>query len=362
MIVLSYLAGDKPEGLALIDENRIAVLNDNDFQLVGTFNPETGLLDDNLDPIQPVLGVINLQNPIDASDEDDMINLTSWPVQGMYQPDAIATFQANGQTYIISANEGDGRDYEGFSEETAVGELELDPEAFPNTEALKQEPALGRLTVTSTLGDSDGDGDYEQLYAFGGRSFSIWDTSGNLAYDSGSELERITAQSYPDYFNASNDANEFDNRSDNKGPESEGVAVGEVNGRTYAFIGLERIGGIMTFDVTDPANPAFVDYANNCDFSGDPEADTAGDLGPEDIIFIAADESPSGQPLLVVANEVSGSTTVYEVTTAEKAAPLRKRRQPKLKQVPKLKAYRLHPRLLPSQPQKPKPLSQNLRR
>lgn len=115
----------------------IAVLNDNDFQLVSTFDVAFGLLDDNPEPIQPVLGIITLNNAFDASNEDGMINITSWPVFGMYQLDAIATFETNSQTYIISANEGDSRDYDGFSEETTVGEVELDPEAFPNAEALQ---------------------------------------------------------------------------------------------------------------------------------------------------------------------------------------------------------------------------------
>ncbi|MCB0212061.1 MAG: choice-of-anchor I family protein, partial [Anaerolineae bacterium] len=316
LIAEGYVAGDKAEGLALIDENRIAVLNDNDFQLLGTFDVETGLLDDNPDPVQPVLGIITLNNVLDASNEDGMINLTSWPVKGMYMPDAVATFEANGQTYIISANEGDSRDYDGFSEETTVGEVELDPDAFPNAEALQAPSAIGNLLITSTLGDTDGDGDYDELYAFGGRSFSIWDTNGNLVYDSGSMIEQVTAAAFPDYFNATNDASDFDDRSDSKGPEPEGVTTGIIDGRTYAFIGLERMGGIVTVDVTDPTAPTFVDYINNRDFTGDAEAGTAGDLAPEGIVFIAADDSPTGQPLLAVANEVSGSTTLYEITVA----------------------------------------------
>ncbi|MCB0177198.1 MAG: choice-of-anchor I family protein [Anaerolineae bacterium] len=317
LIAAGYLAGDKAEGLALIDDNRIAVLNDNDFQLIGTFDVETGLLDDNPEPVQPVLGVITLNNALDASNEDGMINITSWPVLGMYQPDALATFTANGQTFLITANEGDSRDYDGFSEETTVGEVELDPDAFPNAAELQTSSAIGNLNITNTLGDTDGDGDYDELYAFGGRSFSIWDANGNLVYDSGSLIEQVTAAAYPDYFNASNDANDFDDRSDSKGPEPEGVTTGVIDGRTYAFIGLERMGGIVTVDVTDPANPIFVDYINNRDFSGDPEAGTAGDLGPEGLVFISAEDSPIGQPLLAVANEVSGSTSIYAIAVPE---------------------------------------------
>jgi hypothetical protein len=316
---LGYLAGGKPEGLALIDENNLAVLNDNGFQLAGTFDASTRLLDENPRPIQPTLGLMTLQNPIDASDEDGMINLTSWPIFGMYQPDAIAAFEAAGQTYLITANEGDSRDYEGFSEAVEVADLSLDAEAFPDAETLQQETALGRLAVTGSLGDVDEDGDYDQLYVFGARSFSIWEADGNLVYDSGGQLERMIAQLNPAYFNAANTENNFDSRSNNRGPEPEGLAVGVIAGRTYAFIGLEQASGVAVFDITDPTAPQFVDYIGNRDFSGQPDEDTAGDLGPEGLIFIPAEDSPTGEALLVVANEISGSTTIYEIRPEEPA-------------------------------------------
>jgi 2',3'-cyclic-nucleotide 2'-phosphodiesterase/3'-nucleotidase/5'-nucleotidase len=65
-------------------------------------------------------------NGLDASDVDG-INITSWPVQGMYQPDGIASYRFQGATYRITANEGDSRDYPGFSEEAQVADLPLDP-------------------------------------------------------------------------------------------------------------------------------------------------------------------------------------------------------------------------------------------
>ncbi len=261
--------------------------------------------------------------PLDASDRDGAINIATYPnLFGMYQPDGIATYEAGDATYIVTANEGDSRDYDGFSEEARVKDLQLDPVAFPNAAALQADEVLGRLTVTTTLGDTDGDGDYDELYAFGGRSFSIWDDQGNLVFDSGDQLEQITAQLFPDDFNSDNAENDsFDNRSDNKGPEPEGVAIGEIDGRTYAFIGLERVGGVFTYDITDPANSFFVDYANNRDFAGEPEAGTAGDLGPEGLAFIPAADSPNGNSLVVVANEVSGSTTLFDAGRLVDTAP-----------------------------------------
>ncbi len=111
---------------------------------------------------------------LDASDKDDAINIMPYEgVLGMYQPDAIAAYRVRNQTYLVTANEGDARDYDGFGEEERVEDLTLDPEAFPNSAHLQEESVLGRLTVTDTLGDIDNDGDYDKLYAFGGRSFSI---------------------------------------------------------------------------------------------------------------------------------------------------------------------------------------------
>ena len=253
-------------------------------------------------------------NELDASDEDGTITLANFPVLGLYLPDAIATVTLGRSSYLFTANEGDSRDYEGFGEEARVADLTLDPTVFPEAAALQDERVMGRLKVTSTLGDPDGDGDYDALYAYGSRSFSVWDPEGNLIWDSGSQFEQIIAEQLPTEFNATNDENgSFDNRSDDKGPEPEGIALGQVGDRLYAFIGLERIGGIMVYDVSNPRAPQFVTYVNNRNFAGDPAAGTAGDLGPEGVLFIGAEASPEGTPLLVVTNEISGTTTLYSL-------------------------------------------------
>lgn len=253
-------------------------------------------------------------NGLDASDEDGAINIQTWPVLGMYMPDGIAAYEVSGSVYVVSANEGDARDYDAFSEETRVADLTLDPDVFGDVAALQAEAALGRLTVTTVNGDEDGDGVYEALYAYGARSFSIWDAAGSLVWDSGDQFEQITASLFPADFNSNHVENgSFDNRSDNKGPEPEGVALAAINDRVYAFIGFERLSGVIVYDVTDPSAPEYVTYVSNRDFSGDAEAGTAGDLGPEGLLIIDAASSPTGDVLLVVANEVSGSLTVYSV-------------------------------------------------
>jgi hypothetical protein len=253
-------------------------------------------------------------NELDASDRDGGINILNWPVKGMYLPDAIASYEYRGRTYIVSANEGDARDYDGFSEEARVKDLALDPAVFPDAELLQADENLGRLNVTTTLGVDPITKLHHEIYAFGARSFSIWTADLEQVYDSGADFEHITAAAYPEFFNSNHEENEFDNRSDNKGPEPEGVTVANLWGRTYAFIGLERIGGVMIYDVTDPYAPSFVQYLNNRDFGVEPGTPGAGDLGAEGLTVIEASKSPiRGVPLLVVANEVSGTTTLFRI-------------------------------------------------
>ncbi|MGE0188134.1 MAG: choice-of-anchor I family protein [Steroidobacteraceae bacterium] len=264
-------------------------------------------------------------NGLDPSDRDNAIAIGNWPVHGIYSPDAIDSYQYRGKTFLVTANEGDTRDYDGYSEEARVSSLALDPIAFPDAAALKANSALGRLTVTKSLGDVDGDGDYDALYVPGGRSFSIWSSDGEQVFDSGSDIESITANLLPDNFNSNHDEQPSkDSRSDNKGPEPEGIAIGEYFGRTYAFVGLERMSGIMVYDITNPQDVSFVEYVSNRNFdvpvcltdaSGDCVAANpeAGDLGPEGLNFVPWYRSPTYRPLLVVGNEVSGTTTVYQL-------------------------------------------------
>jgi len=260
---------------------------------------------------------------MDVSDEDGGANTNSGstsvkiapqPVKGMYLPDAIASYTVDGVRYLITANEGDARaDWPGFNEETRVRAhctAGLDPAVFPDAANLILDSNLGRLRITSTPnGGSTGKnaaGQCNELYAFGARSFSIWNTDITRVYDSGDDFEQRTKALPNVKFNASNDNNEFDGRSPSKGPEPEGVVVGKFGSKTYAFVGLERVGGVMVYDVTKPSAASFVTYLNTRD--GD-----KGDLGPEGLTFIAADKSPNGKPLLVVGNEVSGTTAIMQI-------------------------------------------------
>ncbi|MPZ11262.1 MAG: hypothetical protein GEU89_13795 [Kiloniellaceae bacterium] len=231
-------------------------------------------------------------NLLDPSDEDGEYDLDKAPVFGMYMPDQIASFEINGETFYITANEGDAR-----SEDERIKNLDLDPEAFPDADYLQQDSVLGRLQASSIDGDTDGDGDIDQLFVYGARSFSIWNAGGEQVFDSGDMIERVLGSVLTD-----EQKEALDGRSDNKGAEPEGVTVGMVGDQTYAFVGLERANGVMVFNISDPTAPEYVEFLQ-----------TEGDIGPEGMTFIAADESPNGKALLAVSNEVSGTTTLYEI-------------------------------------------------
>lgn len=245
-------------------------------------------------------------NSLDASDQDGGINIANWPVFGMYQPDAIQSYRVRGITYLVMVNEGDTRTFTGFNEEVRVNSASyvLDPTVFPNAATLKQNSNLGRLTVTNATGDIDGDGDFDQILVPGARSFSIRTAEGELVFDSGDDFEQITAAQVAASFNSNGTSATFDTRSDNKGPEPEGVVLGKAFGRTYAFIGLERTAGVIVYDVSDPLQPTFVQYVNT----------SPDDISPEGLLFIKEEDSPNGKPLLVVSHEISSTTTIFEIT------------------------------------------------
>lgn len=271
-------------------------------------------------------------NKLDASNKDDAIDIRNWPVLSMFQPDGITAFESRGETYILSANEGDVQDWEGFSEEARVadlaGEYELDASLYKGynqkqldrlvKNGLFEENQLGRLT-TSVSQPKNENGKYEAIYGFGGRSFSVWHSeSMELAYDSGDDFEQIAAEVYPDSFNATNTEDKFDNRSDDKGPEPESVVTGNVAGTHYAFIGLERQGGIMVYDLSKPTKPKFNAYFSSRVFNGGDVTDRSGDVAPEGMTFIPAEESPTGQELLLAAHEVSGTIAAYSLEDGHK--------------------------------------------
>jgi hypothetical protein len=258
-------------------------------------------------------------------------------LNGVYMPDSISNYEWKGATFLVTANEGDAREYffdvadeaactaamgqsydvdDGclaYSDEVKLKDLTA--QAGSALETLQMDGRLDDLRVTSVLGDADGNGEYESAYTYGARSFTIWDQNGLVVFDSGDDLERITASVHGAQFNNNNDENEGDSRSENKGPEPEAITVGKVGERTYAFIGAERMSGIFVYDVTNPFDAFFADYVINRDLTeGSTANDVIGDLAPESIIFVEGEFSATGEALIVVGNEVSGTVSVYQVT------------------------------------------------
>jgi len=225
----------------------------------------------------------------------------------------VKAFAKDGVNYVVMANEGDSRDYDGYSEEERLGKVKLDPTAFPNAKELQKKENLGRLKITTAQGDTDGDGDFDVIYGYGGRSFSIFNETGEMVFDSADEIEAKLAELVPSAFNSQGANESFDNRSDDKGAEPEALELAEIGGKLYAFIGLERMSGIVVYDITDPAKATYVTYASNTKLDGESEKLTAGDIAPEGIKFIAGKDSPNGAPMIAVANEVSGTVTLWSV-------------------------------------------------
>lgn len=262
------------------------------------------------------------QNAMDVSDEDGKSELRRVPVLGLLQPDGIDTYDYNGETYLLIANEGDSQDYEGYSEEKRVKKLkddiQLDARYYQGyTQAelddmvengLFDDEQLGRLKVTTSHAFKDANGKYNALVSYGGRSFSILRASDlEMIYDSGSDIEQRVLDLLPERFNAnyeSADDIKVDDRSDDKGPEAENVVVGKVGSHSYAFVGLERVGGIMIYDITNPNEPYFVKYLYDPDNK---------DISPEGITFESAEESPNGKPMLIASFELSGTTSAWEL-------------------------------------------------
>ncbi len=304
----------EPEYIAVSDDSQFAYVTlqeNNAYAIVDLSNLEIteiiplGLKDHSL-----------LQNSLDTSDEMDFIFNASWPIKGLYMPDAVSYYSVNGFGYIVTANEGDARDYSGYAEEKKIGDADyvLDPAVFSDLDILQLSTNLGDINVTAASGDANGDGLYEEIHVFGGRSFSIFEAeTGNLVFDSGNDFEVITAgdPSLGGIFNASNDNNSFKNRSDNKGPEPEGIVVKQIGDQAYAFILLERVGGMMVYNVTDPASPVFLQYVNSRGtIPGDPES---GDLGPEGVVYIEPSDSPTGKALVILSNEVSATLSIFSL-------------------------------------------------
>lgn len=230
------------------------------------------------------------ENAIDVSDKDDKVAFNPWKVKGLYMPDAISHFTVNNTPYFVTANEGDAREYEVYSDVKRMKDMKLDPTVFPNAADLKLETNLGRLNLVTDMGDTDGDGDLDEMVSFGGRSFSIWNgNTGKIVYDSKNDVDKKT-----------NELGTYDDkRSDDKGSEPEAVVAAKMGNQNILFVGLERSDAFMIYDATNPVSPKYLQTVKTGD-------------APEGILFIPASKSPNKRSLLVVSSEGDGTVKIYQ--------------------------------------------------
>ena len=230
------------------------------------------------------------ENAIDVSDSDDKIAFNPWKVKGMFMPDGISHFSSNNVPYFVTANEGDAREYTANTDIKRMKSMKFDATVFPDAATLKLDANLGRLNLVADMGDTDGDGDLDELVAFGARSFSIWNgNTGKIVYDSKNDVDKKT-----------NDLGTYDDkRSDDKGSEPEAVVAVKMGSQNILFVGLERSDAFMTYDVTNPTSPQYLQTVKTGD-------------APEGILFIPASKSPNKRSLLVVSSEGDGTIKIYQ--------------------------------------------------
>lgn len=229
-------------------------------------------------------------NAIDVNDKDDKVAFNPWKVKGMFMPDAISHFSANNVPYFVTANEGDTREYTAYTDFKRMKDMTLDATVFPDAATLKLETNLGRLNLVADMGDTDGDGDLDEMVSFGARSFTIWNgNTGKIVYDSKNDVDKKTYElgTYDD------------KRSDDKGSEPEAVIVAKMGNQNILFVGLERSDAFMTYDVTNPAAPQYLQTVKTGD-------------APEGVLFIPASKSPTKRSLLVVSSEGDGTVKIFQ--------------------------------------------------
>lgn len=292
---LNFAKDIEPEYVTVSDDSKTAWVTLQENNAIAKINLNTKTITD----IFP-LGFKDYNaagNEIDPSDKNIGTPLAKWNVKGVYMPDAIAVSEVNGTPYLFTANEGDSREYTAFAEVLRIGskDVKLDATVFPNATDLKKEEQLGRLNITKTLGDTDGDGDFDALYSLGARSFSVWNgNTGAQVFDSKNELDVKTIAAGPTFYD--------DLRSDDKSVEPEGIAIGKIGKKKVAFVGMERADAVAVYDITDPSKPSFLQLLK------------CGDA-PEGVLIIPAKNSPTKKSLLVVSSENDGVIKVYTPNT-----------------------------------------------
>jgi hypothetical protein len=257
----------------------------------------------------------------DTSDRDSSAGPRNYRnVVGASQPDAIAGFKLGSGHYFVTANEGDAREYTCLNDDLRASALKVDTKRFPDWKTLSGNAALGRAKVNPTIGDKDGDGDIDTIHLRGSNSMTMY-RNGIAIWDSADLLDQIQTQAFGvANINGSHSLSADkatmnyvgQDRSDDKGAEPEGVAVGMVGDRRIAVLGLERMSALAVFDITQPGSPVFLEWLQMLPTKATPAKDVK-HWSPEGIVFVPANKSPSGKALIITSYELSGSLSIHQM-------------------------------------------------
>lgn len=257
----------------------------------------------------------------DLSDRDSSGGPSTFSnVIGLAMPDALAAFSVGKDNYFVSANEGDDRaDWSCFKvvDDKRAKDLKVDTTAFPNWSSESADARLGRVKVNPNIGDQNADGLYEKIHLLSNRSFSIF-KNGSRIYDSGNLLEQLQVSALGvaninGEWNTTTGAYAPQSRSDDKGPEPEGVTVGMVGSSRVAVIGMERMSALLFVDITNPAVPVVIKWEQMLPLSTIVPGRPGLTWSPEGMTFVSAKDSPTGKPLVLTAYEVSGSLSIHQI-------------------------------------------------
>ena len=306
----------EPEFASAIDNN-YAYVTIQEANAIGKLNIQTATFESITRAFESKVS----QVARDTSDRDSGAGPRTYAnVVGASQPDAIAGFKMGSGNYFITANEGDAREYTCLNDDFRAASLKVDPRRFADWKTLSGSAALGRAKVNPTIGDRDGDGDIDTIHLRGSNSMTMY-RNGLAIWDSADLLDQIqTAAFGVANINGSHSLSSDkatmnyvgQDRSDDKGSEPEGVAVGMVGDRRIAVLGLERMSALAVFDITKPRVPVFIEWLQMLPAKATPAKDVKY-WSPEGIVFVPADKSPSGKALIITSYELSGSLSIHQI-------------------------------------------------
>jgi hypothetical protein len=315
--VVNNVAKDfEPEFITAVD-NKYAYVTIQEANAIGKLDIEAASFESVTRAFESKLSVIAR----DTSDRDSGAGPRNYAnVVGASQPDAIASFKVGSGHYFVTANEGDAREYTCLNDDQRASSLKVDTRRFPNWSTLSASAALGRAKVNPTIGDRDGDGDIDTIHLRGSNSMTMY-RNGIALWDSGELLDQIQIKAFGvaninGSHSYSSDKSTMNyvgqDRSDDKGSEPEGVAVGMVGNTRVAILGLERMTALAVFDITQPRSPVFQEWLQMLPAKATPAKDVK-HWSPEGIIFVPADKSPSGKALIITSYELSGSISIHQI-------------------------------------------------